>query len=194
MSLSCTVYEIFSVISQKLKRSRDPEHIRLEKIYDQFTSACQYQYEHQICNCLPSPVLKIWLGPNNLKMGHVILTTPTAWQFAIPIYTIIKIVRSSVTVGDRGKRRAASGWLAGDTDGLTGCGWAVTVGVVEVCVAARYRCACLHCMTSISAASTGGVLVLVLDVACLYTKLDNSGFSRCRYMFGAQNLKWLTWL
>ena len=192
MSLFCTVYEILSVISQKLKRSRDPEHIRLEKICDQFTNACQYQYEHQICNCLPSPGLKIWLGPNNLKMGHVILTTPTAWQFVIPIYTIIKIVRSSVTVGDRGKRRATSGWLAGDTDGLTG--WAVTVGAVEVCVAERYRCACLHCMTSISAASTGGVLVLVLDVACLYTELDNPGFSRCRYMSGAQNLKWVTWL
>jgi len=56
-----------------------------------------------------------------------------------------------VTVGS-GVLRVA-GWLAGDTDGLAG--WAVTVGVVEVGVAQSYRCTCLHCMTSISAAFSG---------------------------------------
>ena len=44
-----------------------------------------------------------------------------------------------MTIGDRGQRRAARGWWAGDTDGLAD--WAVTVGVVEVGVAERYRCA-----------------------------------------------------
>jgi len=55
------------------------------------------------------------------------------------IISTIKIVRLSMTIGDRGKRRAARGWWAGDTDGLAD--WAVTVGVVEVGVAERYRCA-----------------------------------------------------
>ena len=49
----------------------------------------------------------------------------------------IKIVRLSVTVGDRRKRHAARGWRTSDTDGLAG--WAVTVGVVEVGVAEQYR-------------------------------------------------------
>jgi len=51
----------------------------------------------------------------------------------------IKIVKLSVTVGDRGKRHAAHGWRASDTDGLAG--WALMVGAVEVGVAEQYRCA-----------------------------------------------------
>ena len=55
------------------------------------------------------------------------------------VISTIKIIRLSVTVGDRGKRCAVRGWRANDTDKLAG--WAMTVGVVEVGVAEQYRCA-----------------------------------------------------
>ena len=90
--------------------------------------------------------------------------------------TIIKT--TSVCDGDASSFGGGRGWLAGDTDVLAG--WPVTVGVVEVGVvdtrygvsqpgadAERYRCAVytahsgwLGVVTGISAASTGGVLVI----------------------------------
>jgi len=42
MSLSCTVSEILSLISQNLKRSRDSEHIRVH------TSTTQHRNRHSV--------------------------------------------------------------------------------------------------------------------------------------------------
>ena len=75
------------------------------------------------------------------------------------VSTIIKT--RSVCDGD-----ARCGWLAGDTDRLTG--WPVTVGVVEVGVmdtryrvsqpgadTERYRCTCLRCTQGMAGRSDG---------------------------------------
>jgi len=44
MFLSCTVSEILSLISQKLERSRDSEHIHLGVIYHTLVFPCINQY------------------------------------------------------------------------------------------------------------------------------------------------------
>jgi len=48
MSLSCTVFEIFSLISQNLKRSHDSEHITFKVIYHTCTRTPLYQSVHEI--------------------------------------------------------------------------------------------------------------------------------------------------
>jgi len=87
MSLSCTVSEI-SLISQNLKRSRDPKHIPFGSDLSFVHYVCMYVCMYLICQmqstplsistrylkCLVSP---IWLGAKFKKTGHVTLTTPT---------------------------------------------------------------------------------------------------------------------
>ena len=57
--------------------------------------------------------------------------------------------------GDARSVGGERGWLAGDTDGLSG--WPVTVGVVIQLVAdaERYRCACLHCTQGLAGRGDG---------------------------------------
>jgi len=52
MSLSCTVYEILSLIPQKWKRSRDSKHIPFVGIYHACTSTPVYQSAHEIWSAL----------------------------------------------------------------------------------------------------------------------------------------------
>jgi len=60
MSLSSTVNETLSLISQNLKRSRDPEDILSAVIYHACISNHVYQSGHEICmKCLASPISKI---------------------------------------------------------------------------------------------------------------------------------------
>jgi len=76
MSLSCTVSEILSHISQNLKKSRDTLYIPFGVIYHALVSTPVYQSANEIfLKCLSSSFPKIWLG-QNLKTGHVTPTTP----------------------------------------------------------------------------------------------------------------------
>jgi len=75
-SLSCTVFEMLSLISQNWKRSRDPGHIpfggnlSLMHLYTSVSISTRH------LKCLLSPTPKMWLGAKFKKTGHVTLTTP----------------------------------------------------------------------------------------------------------------------
>lgn len=68
MSLSCTVSEILSLISEDLKRSGewyDPKISHSGVIYN----ACNSTPQYQSAQCLASPMPSIWLEIQNLKYG-----------------------------------------------------------------------------------------------------------------------------
>jgi len=73
MSLSCTVSETLSLISQNVKRSRDPEHIPFDGnlSFYALVNLCI----NQPLKCLVSPTSKILLG-KIYETGHVTMTTP----------------------------------------------------------------------------------------------------------------------
>jgi len=76
MSLCCTIFEILSLISQKLKRSRDPEHVLFGS-----KLSCVHYYSSVSNNtrnlkCIASPIKKIWLGQSLKKRATWLLLHP----------------------------------------------------------------------------------------------------------------------
>jgi len=89
----CTVSEILSVMSQNLKRSRDPERIPYH------ACARRLYVDVNVCTphlkCLVLPIPKIWLRSQNLKLHHVALTAPLLGLIchpkAKPVYKIWRL-------------------------------------------------------------------------------------------------------
>ena len=65
MSLTCTISEILSVISQNLKRSRDAKHISLERHLSRVYSSVSISIPNLKWPALPIP--NIQLGPKFVK-------------------------------------------------------------------------------------------------------------------------------
>jgi len=68
MSLSCTINEILSIISQNLKWSRDTSYIPFGGNILHVLALCVSISKRNL-KCLSSPFPKIWLGQNLKKNG-----------------------------------------------------------------------------------------------------------------------------